>query len=200
MKRLNTIISILIAFLMVFSGFGGFFFNDFNAVYATEGAVLRGESSEQGLATPTNLTWKDESTATAAWDEVEGANYYVVNVYVSVNGSEVGMAETGTTATEVDLQHEINTALAGNNADVVDVEFDVKAQYISDDTTIEGDVSSKSFTLTITTEGRTQLEKPQDVSISDDYVLSWSNYDFRGYAYYVGAVVEYNGRTKTDSF
>ncbi|MGO5480459.1 hypothetical protein ACTQVS_09995, partial [Anaerovoracaceae bacterium HCP3S3_H6] len=49
-------------------------------------------------------------------------------------------------------------------------------------------------------DGKIQLEKPQDVTISDDYVLSWSNYDFRGYAYYVGAVVEYNGRTKTDSF
>ena len=42
--------------------------------------VFESANTITSLDTPTGLTWKDESTATAIWDAVENANYYIVNV------------------------------------------------------------------------------------------------------------------------
>ena len=88
MKKTRPIISILIAFMMVFSTFG--FFSFPSSVYANENGeeiVVEEnvESSVQELATPTNLIWKDESTATAAWDAVDGATSY--QVYRKADGT-----------------------------------------------------------------------------------------------------------------
>lgn len=49
------------------------------------------------------IYWKENSTATAAWDVIEGADYYRVHVFVYENGVEVGDSITGTADTEIDL-------------------------------------------------------------------------------------------------
>lgn len=63
--------------------------------------------ADNELPAPTNIGWKDGSTATATWDAVEGADYYRVHVYVYDNGTVIGDTITGTAACEIDVQQEI---------------------------------------------------------------------------------------------
>ena len=77
---------------------------------------VRADNVITSLDTPTNLSWKENSTATAKWDSVSNANYYMVNVYVhDENNNYINMQETGTTDIEIDLQQEINNILINNN-------------------------------------------------------------------------------------
>ena len=200
MKKTRPIISILIAFMMVFSTFG--FFSFPSSVYANENGeeiVVEEnvESSVQELATPTNLIWKDESTATAAWDAVDGANYYVVNVFVSSVGNEIGTTESGTSSTEIDLQHEINTIIGETRYEELSVQFTVKAQKITDNNVIEGKVSEKSSELTVDQSGKTTLTTPTNLTLSDDYKLTWSGFDRNSYKYNYYYKITYDGTTKT---
>lgn len=82
---------------------------------ANNGIPVVAQEVPASLATPTNLAWKDGSTATATWDAVEGANYYSVNVYVYVDGEGIGSTESGTSATEIDVQSQIETVIGSRN-------------------------------------------------------------------------------------
>ena len=49
------------------------------------------------LDKPDGLAWKESSTATAKWNVVENANYYIVNVYLYDDSKQlIGQQETGT--------------------------------------------------------------------------------------------------------
>ncbi|WP_322354183.1 BspA family leucine-rich repeat surface protein, partial [Paratractidigestivibacter sp.] len=148
------------------------------------------------MEVPTNPVWKDKSTATASWDAVDGANYYIVNVYVEANGAEVGSTTTGTSATELDLQHEINTIIGEREYDEYSVYFDVAAQFLNDGTTIVSEASEKSGALTVSSAGKTKLATPTNVTLSDDGVLTWDGYDANTDYVRFSARIEYAGGVK----
>lgn len=98
------------------------------------------------LDTPTGLSWKEGSTATAKWDAVENANYYLVTVYLYDNNRNlIGTRETGTAMTELDLQQEINSILNEKNALVSVCNYNVRAMYIVDDKEVISEVSYLSL-------------------------------------------------------
>jgi len=188
--RLSCLAVLMIAVVGLFSGFG-------LCAAFTPIEAYASEETEISLSTPSNLVWKDESTATAAWDAVEGANYYVVNVNVFSDGNNIGTAETGTSDTEVDLQHEINTVIGEHTFDGFAVTFTVKAQFADDNILVESEVSSESPELIVTTAGKTQLPTPTNLVLNDDYTMSWGNYDSNTYDYNVYYKIEYNGNVQT---
>ena len=76
-KILTVFILIMMMSLQVFNQEEGLTFikSVFNSKYQFGTTIT-------SLDTPTNLKWKEDSTATATWDKVENANYYSVNVYI----------------------------------------------------------------------------------------------------------------------
>ena len=165
--------------------------------YAGESSTAITSTEAASLAAPANPIWKDKSTATASWDAVGGANYYKVNVYVEADGAQVGTTETGTSATELDLQHEINTVIGEREYEEYSVYFDVAAQIVSDGSTVESVASAKSDALTVSLAGKTKLATPMNVALSDDLALSWDGYDARATFINVYAKFECGGTTKT---
>ena len=150
------------------------------------------------LSTPTGLEWKEGSTATAKWDTVANANYYVINVYVhDENNNYINMKETGTSYNEIDLQQEISNIVDGNNYERVIVNFSVRAQYISDFEVVESNVSNISSNLIISSTGSTPLKKATNLTLDDNYNATWDDFDNNAdyYAFYYK--IEYNGITKT---
>jgi hypothetical protein len=145
--------------------------------YAGESSTATTSTEVASLAAPANPIWKDKSTATASWDAVDGANYYKVNVYVEADGAQVGTTETGTSATELDLQHEINTIIGEREYEEYSVYFDVTAQIVSDGSTVESSASERSAALTVSSAGKTELATPTNLSLSDSGILSWDGYD-----------------------
>lgn len=124
------------------------------------------------IGTPANPVWKEDSAATAAWESVEGSNYYAVDVYVYVGEAEIGTVQTGTSDTELDVQQEIHR-IAGDRFDVVQVCFSVTAQYIDPEGNITcGSASPLSdrweydFLL--------NLLPPQQITLHDDGTLEWN--------------------------
>ena len=98
------------------------------------------------LDTPTGLTWKEGSTATAKWNAVENANYYLVNVFLyDENGNLIGTRETGTSNTELDIQQEINSILSGTLSTPKICNYSVLAMYIYDDEEIISEQSEISI-------------------------------------------------------
>ena len=100
------------------------------------------------LDTPENLYWKENSTATASWEKVPNANYYQVYVYVYNEDNLIESTKTGTSETEIDLQHEINKLSQNLEYEKVQVKFKVVALYINlnSDNTVESNESSLSET------------------------------------------------------
>ena len=163
------------------------------------------------MGTPENLIWKEESTATAAWNAVENANYYIVNVYVSYNGSELGSDETGTASTEIDLQQEINSIVGNANYSKVQVTFDVQAKQINgaENTYILGNVSAKSLSTDylISAVNKTKFKTPTNLTLNDSLDATWNGdpntdmfyvefkFDNEGdVRYYLTYIYPYNGR------
>ena len=163
--------------------------------YAGESSTAITSTEAASLAAPANPIWKDKSTATASWDAVDGANYYKVNVYVEADGAQVGTAETGTSATELDLQHEINTIIGEREYEEYSVYFDVTAQIVSDGSTVESVASERSAALTVSSAGKTELGTATNVVLSDDGVLTWDGFDPNSAYYAVYSKVECNGNT-----
>lgn len=123
------------------------------------------------LAQPQTPSWQAGSAATAVWEAVEGADYYLVTVHVYCDGVELGTMQTGTAATELDVQQEIHN-IAGTEYDHVEVCFSVTAQY----TDPEGNVSNGpasvlsdkwAYSLLL------NLLPPQDITLSDDGTVRW---------------------------
>lgn len=123
------------------------------------------------MAVPQNLRWVEGSTATATWDAVEGATYYDVLVSVYDGETLLGTASTGTSGTEVDVQGQINTAIAGGQYTFVNVTFQVSAEdRTNPDTPLKSAFSGESPILSYQ---KYDLETPTDVTISEDGILSW---------------------------
>ena len=55
--------------------------------------------AEEILTAPENVWWKEGALATAKWDAVEGADYYVVDLSVYDNDELIVTNETGTDET-----------------------------------------------------------------------------------------------------
>lgn len=108
-------------------------------------------NSVTSLDTPTNLKWKDKSTATATWNAVENANYYTVNLYLYNNSDELlNSRETGTSSNELDIQQEINFMMNEKNIELKSfkISFDVMAVYLSENETVmsvKSDESAKEY-------------------------------------------------------
>ncbi|WP_322154956.1 BspA family leucine-rich repeat surface protein [Paratractidigestivibacter sp.] len=131
---------------------------------------------------------------------MDGANYYIVNVYVEANGAEVGSTTTGTSATELDLQHEINTVIGEREYDEYSVYFDVAAQIVSDSTTVGSAASAKSEALVVSTVGKTKLATPTNLSLSDSGILSWDGCDSNSRYFGVWSTVELDGSVKYSGY
>ena len=154
------------------------------------------------LGTPSGLTWKDGSTATASWNVVPNANYYKVNIYVYDRGTLIGQQETGTSDTEIDVQQEINYILSTivNKEDKYDVKYDVTAMIISDKDEIKGSCSEMSLTKTINLpKGSVKLNTPTNITIDNSYNATWTDvpeadyytlsYEINGKKEYIGSCV-----------
>ena len=127
------------------------------------------------LNTPSNLRWKDKSTATASWDAVENANYYLVNVIV-YNGEEmIGIQETGTSTNEIDLQQEIYTILQSRNLESYQITFNVCAKYISDNEDIISEISNNCELLSVNRKNGIKLTTPTNVSIDNNRIARWTD-------------------------
>lgn len=122
------------------------------------------------LACPENVGWKAGNLATAEWGAVEGADYYILTVSVSVNGVIRGTTETGTSSTETDLQQQIRN-LSPEGVDKVDASFCVKAQNTLEG--LESEYSDYSDEKTYYLNAFDTLEAPSDVRLSESGVLSF---------------------------
>ena len=128
------------------------------------------------LDTPTGLTWKEGSTATATWNAVENANYYYVNVYVYDNsGNIIGVEETGTSNVELDVQQEIVKIMQGKSVKKYSVSFEVKAQYQDQNQVIESNTSIQSDLLDFEINGTIKYVTPQNLTIDDNYNVSFDS-------------------------
>ena len=151
----------------------------------------------KSLETPINLKWKEGSTATATWDVVENANYYIVNVYVyDENNNLIEIQETGTTNTEIDLQHEIMIIKESSGYNSIRVAFDVIAKFISDEEIIESLNSSISFIKEYNNSGSTKLEAPINLTLNNDYIGTWKKVK-NAYYYSIYYKITYKGQVKT---
>ena len=151
------------------------------------------------LDTPINLRWKDNSTATAIWNTVENANYYIVNVYLyNQNHELVDSKQTGTTSNELDLQQEIYSLMNERTINKFYIDYDVTALYINDNYTINSDISEKCVEIIIENAGKTKLATPTNVSLSDNYYASWTTTDSLSNIWFFGFdwKFEYNGNIK----
>ena len=148
------------------------------------------------LATPSNLKWKDKSTATATWDIVDDANYYLVNVIVYDEENIIGIQETGTSSNEIDLQQEVYTILQSRNLESYQITFNVCAKYISDNGDITSDFSDYCELLNVDKKSGIKLATPTDVSIDDNKIARWTNVPEAG-LYQVEYLIKYNNTTKT---
>ncbi len=111
--------------------------------------VLLDEEAE-GIGVPTNIHWVEGSTATAAWDAVDGANYYLVDVKVTLNDELIGETQTGTADTEIDVQQEIHDILEETQREsevYVMVSFAVTAQKEEGESVTQGEKSLYSDEL-----------------------------------------------------
>ena len=144
-------------------------------VYAAQAA---GESGQVGtLDAVTNLHWDDYSAATVAWDAVMDANYYAVTVTVyAPNGTKLlGAKETGTTATELDVQQEIHNVIGNAEYDYVMVTATVIAMKKQNDSIIsESDlIISEYFQYLLVP----RLPAPTNLLLSEDGTLRFKYID-----------------------
>lgn len=174
MIQTKKLISIILAILMIATSISAV------PVFATEfEETNQGEAlTEESLGTPQNLTWKDDSTATASWDAVEGANYYDVNVYVYDEDEKtcLGKALTGTDITEVDVQQEINHIYnsANSSSSYVYIQFSVVSKYIVNDNIIsESTCSQRTSLIKYIINNTYQFETPKNVALSEDLIATW---------------------------
>ena len=67
------------------------------------------------LADVTDLHWVEHSSATVSWTSVAEANYYAVTVtvYETDGTTLIGSTNTGTTATELDVQQAVAVSKIG---------------------------------------------------------------------------------------
>ena len=197
MKKILRLIIILCIFLL---GICGIILTkqkkDITYVKGTEIAEKNMAANEiTSLDTPTGLVWKEGSTATASWNAVENANYYLVNIYVyDVNDNLIGDEETGTSDTEIDIQQEINHILDGKSINSFKVTFKTTATYIYNNETIMSDISDESIEKQFEVgAGIFKINTPMDIIIDDDYNASWSAPE--GTDHY-GLVFNINGKEK----
>ena len=153
-------------------------------------------NSVTSLDTPTNLKWKDKSTATATWNAVENANYYLVNVIVYDGDTIIGIQETGTSSNEIDLQQEVYTILQSRNLENYQITFNVCAKFISDNEDITSDFSDNCELLNINKKSGIKLATPTNVSIDDNRIARWTDVPEAG-LYQIEYSMKYNNTTKT---
>ena len=146
--------------------------------------VLLEEANTNPPPAPTNICWKEGSTATAAWDPVSGASYYRITVRVFCEGQEIGNTMTGTAEAEIDVQAEINQIMQSEGVtQAVQVAFSVSAARESEQGTYEyGDESSPSEFLLYEL-GATYLSTPEDVAVNTEGIASWKAVENANYYY-----------------
>ena len=152
----KSFLSILMAFAFVIAQLSGFT------------PTIKAHATD--LAKPENVKWKENALATAEWDQVEGADYYVLSVKVYNNGVLQGSTETGTSSTETDLQQQIRN-LAPEGVDQVSATFCVKAKNTLEG--LESEYSDNSIEITYYLNAFDTLDAPTDVNLSDCGVLSF---------------------------
>ena len=126
MVPLGIILFINVLFFMLYGGQKMKKISFFLAFILLFTLLLSGTASAE-LPAPENIGWKEGSLATAVWDTVEGADDYLIRVYVYHGGNLLGEQLTGTTINELDVQQEIHRILDGREFDLVQVAFSVAA-------------------------------------------------------------------------
>ncbi len=145
--------------------------------------------ADSPLGAPANVSWKTGALATASWEAVDGADYYVVTVGVSYNGQAQGTVETGSTSTETDVQQQIR-GLAPQGVDSVKAWFCVKAQ--NRDSGAESDYSANSSEITYNLSALESLPTPQNVTLSDDGIVTFDIVE-GAHHYFIAHSVENSG-------
>ena len=148
------------------------------------------------LDTPTNLKWKEKSTATATWDTVNNANYYLINVAVYDGENLIGTQETGTSSNSIDLQQEIYKILQDKELLSYQITFNVCAKYISDTTDISSKFSDYCELLNVDKKNGIKLDVPTNVSIDDNKIARWTDIP-EAELYQVEYLIKYNNTTNT---
>ena len=148
-------------------------------------------AEELGVAT--NLHWKPESSATATWNAVDGANYYNIVTSVYYDGQKLGETETGTSDTELDVQQEIHAIVGEAAYDVVDVSFTVTPAVIGEDGSVTtGSISSESPMQSYLLAGPV-LGKPTNLVLDSNCVLSWDEMEYANSHYWYSLKFYRNG-------
>ena len=153
---------------------------------------------EEELSAVSNIHWVADSSATLAWDAVEGADYYAVTVEVyELDGTTlIGSTETGTASTELDVQQEINAVIAETEYTDVKAKCCVTAKRtLSDGEYIQASLPTYSeameYLLPIGLEPPTNLVLDQEtydlsfnaVSGATNYELVWCGGGYGGGTY-----------------
>ncbi len=120
-----------------------------------------------------SASWKDGSTATAVWAEVEGADYYQVRLNVSYQGTLLGSVVTGTAATELDVQQEANSVLESDKYDVLQLTYTVAAGSLNEQGGMVYGAESElspvwDYELTLV-----QLTPPENITLYEDGTITW---------------------------
>ncbi|WP_028519889.1 hypothetical protein, partial [Ruminococcus flavefaciens] len=132
------------------------------------------QSLVEALDPVTELHWVEDSSATVTWTVSAEANYYAVtvDVYESDGITFIGSSETGTTATEIDVQQEIHNVIGDAEYDVVKVKATVIAQKKQDDVVVaESDGITTGMWMYLL--NIIQIPTPTKIELSEDLILTF---------------------------
>ncbi len=144
------------------------------------------------LGIPTNLAWEADSTATATWGRVDGADCYRIEVLVM----ETGSTFTATTEARVDVQQEINAIVGDSTRNEVYVRFKVQAGILQEDGSVTyGEWSSASDEKVYFLTNVEQLDTPANIGWqTGTQEATWTG-DIRTDGYRMELEFESNGET-----
>jgi len=147
------------------------------------------------LSVPENIHWKEGSSATAAWEAVTDANYYRLKVSVYDGDTLLGIAETGTASTEIDVQQEIYQVVWDSDLDYVDVSFSVAAEIISIDGDRQSSFSAETEKCFYKLHSTIRLPIPSNVVLNEDYSVLFDPVEHVSW-YYYQIKYSYDGKVK----
>lgn len=146
-----------------------------NMIYASD-AIPKQQTSTVTTGEVNNATWLKGTTATASWEQADGANYYEVEVFAYYDDKLIGSVTTGTDSNTIDLQQEIHSICDSKNivSDYVVIDYTVTPVYRSDNGVENKGISSRAVnTLSYFMGEKIQLETPVGIEISEDYIGTW---------------------------
>ena len=133
------------------------------------------QTNSESIDDVTNLHWVEGSSATVSWTGVEEANYYsvLVTVYYLDGTTIIGSVNTGTTATELDVQQEIHNIIGDAEYESVGVMATVYAQKKQDGDVLIQSSGVSSNIIEYRLSSLIQIPTPANLVLGDDHYLEF---------------------------